>query len=718
MADELDVVVKVEPADANAGLKSVADSVKGLQEQIAGFSDGLRGVKDQLLAAFTVDKIIEFVGAMVEANSVSERLQAQLGASAQQIEVFNLIAKDSGTSVTAISEGFTTLETVINRSMAGVARAQDALASLGVRAKDFEDLSLEDKFDLIASKVAPLRDSTEKTAIVTELLGSAGAALIPILNKGAGALKEYHEIMQRAGREQPEFAREMGRLDMAILEMQASFSAAGKLIVSTFGPALTGLVNLGSRVAQSFSNSVKEGGLFYEVLDKLSIAVKGLVTALVVAQMSMEMLWEATKTVVYAIGESFMRLGSIIKAAFTLNLEEVQKQWGLLTAGLAARMETSRGEITKSAQAAVDQLNVIWNKAGDDKAKIDQTQDAEQRTRNQGALAARMAAYEADVRMAQLAYQKKAALLETEVMLGQTTQNQKFALLMQYNEQAYRESLRALQAAAAIEGLKPQQVAQINARIRTLQAQHDLDMVNLERQSLQAQMTMWQQYTSTIAGSFNSALRGLITYTTSWSQAMKNIMLDLGLEVVKNLVTEPLSKFIAGKLAMLTATTTYSTAQAAAEVAAAETALPAKIAGFTSDLTARAALVFAGVFANLAPFLGPAAAGPAAASEAVVMAQAAAVPKFDVGAWSVPRTGLAVIHAGETILPAGAPAEAYRAAAVGGPQAGGGGAQVAFHISAVDGEGMGRWLRNGGASQLARAVSRAQDKNPSLRPKA
>ncbi len=97
------------------------------------------------------------------------------------------------------------------------------------------------------------------------------------------------------------------------------------------------------------------------------------------------------------------------------------------------------------------------------------------------------------------------------------------------------------------------------------------------------------------------------------------------------------------------------------------------------------------------------------------MAQMAAVPKFDVGAWSVPQTGLAVVHKGEFIAPAGAPSEAARQAMTTGGGSGGGGSPVTFAIQAFDGPSVDRWLSGGGAAKLARAVSGYQDKNPSAR---
>ncbi len=720
MADELDVKVGADAGDATSALKDVANSVRNLQDQISGIQSALGGFRDKLLAAFSVDKIIEFGAAMIESASTTERLTAALGTTNAMVATLGVLTQASGGSVTGISGAFTNLSNVIARANAGVERSADELADLGLKAKDFQGLSIDEKFDLVAQKVSVLKDSTEKTAIVTALLGSAGLELLPILNQGAGALKEYREIMERAGAEQTdEFINEMGRLEMATIEMKASFGGLSQTIATSFASAFAGAANTVSRLVQEINNSIKSGGTFYYVVETLAGAAKGLASAFTVTIMSIQILWEAFKTAIYAMGELVMRFGAMLKAAFTLDLEGVKSNWNGLMQGLSARVQTTREEIGRYMKGAVDDLNVQWNRAKDDEEDIAQTTDANRRRRNQGAVAAALQAAEGEIRAAQMAYQRKAALLEQEVALGNLTQNQKFAALMQYNEQSYQAQLAALQRELAIAGLKPQQQQQINNRIRQLKAQHEIDMINLDRQSLQAQIGIWKQYTDTIANSFMTSMRGLITGMTTWSDALRSLVLDLGLQIIQNLAVKPAAEFIASRLAMLTASQTMAAGTAASEAAASAAALPAKVASFTSDITARAAQVFAGVFANLAPFMGPAAAGPAAASQAAVLAELVNVPKFDVGAWSVPRTGLAVIHAGETILPAGAPAEAYRAAAVGGPQGGGGGggSPMQFVIHAMDGASVDRWLRNGGAAKIARATSRAQDKNPSLRPK-
>ena len=113
-----------------------------------------------------------------------------------------------------------------------------------------------------------------------------------------------------------------------------------------------------------------------------------------------------------------------------------------------------------------------------------------------------------------------------------------------------------------------------------------------------------------------------------------------------------------------------------------------------------AAKVYGGVFAFLAPFLGPAAAGPASASSASVLA--AAVPAADVGGY-VLSSGLANIHAGETILPA----------QMNQPYQGGAGGTSGPTINLNGVYGTQAWV-NSVIPQIARALQSYSNLNPSV----
>lgn len=711
MADD-DVSVKIsgEASGATDSLKEVADGVKEVKEQISAVAEGTKSFKDAFLAAFTVEKVLEFVEAMTNAATQVERLTTALGASAAQIDTFDVGARAAGTSVGAISEAFTKLENTVARAASGQQRSVDALADFNLKAKDFIGLSLTQKMDLVADKLAEMRDGTAKTAAATQLLGGVATSLLPILNEGAGAFDKYAEVSQRAGSvATPLFLAEMSRLDLAMIETTKSLGGLGMEIATQFGPALAGLASTLSTVVQGMTNSAREGGTFAIALQTLVVAAQGLATAFVIAVAAIQTLWEVVKTTVFAMGEAFFTLGRLIKDVFTFNFAQAAVDFDALGAQMVGRAKITATNMESVMKSMTGSLKTIWNQAAEDQDKSDQTLDINRKRRNQDAIQAALARAEAEVTAAREVLRQKTSILDLEASLGQITQNKKFQQLEQYTEAAYQKELQALNSELAIGGLRVQQQQQILNRIRQLKAAHETEMINLDKQSIQAQFAHWKTYTDAVAGAFNSQLRGILTGQTSFSQAMKNIFLDLSIKTIELLVTKPVSEYIAGQLALLTATQSGAAAKAATEVAATEATLPLKIAAFTSDLTARAALTFAGIMANLSPVMGPLAAGPAAAGEAVVMAQMAAVPKFDVGAWSVPRTGLAVVHAGEMIAPAGAPADAARSAFTGG------GGDTHIHVHAWDAGSVQSWLRNGGAAQLAKPISRYQDKNPSSR---
>lgn len=716
--DNVTVSVAGEAGGATDALKDVANSVKELQSSVASITEGVSSFKEEFIKAFTVEKVLEFIESMTAAATQVERLTTALGVTATMVDTFDVAGRAAGVSVSAMSEGMTRLETTISRASGGIERSKDALASLGLTYKDFNGLDTTGKLDLLATKLSVLRDSTTKTAIAQQLLGGAASALLPILNQGAGAFQQYNAIVERAGSAAtPQFLEEMSRLDLSIIEVQKSFSGLGQSVITAFAPALSGTAKIISDMVEAMNNSIKSGGTLATVLNTLVIAVQALATAAAVSVAFIETLWEVIKTGVYAAGEGIMVLGKIIKDnLFTFNFSAATADWNNYLDGLAARNKITAANMAPIMKNMTDELKTIWNQAASDKEKIDQTQDANMKRRNQDAISAALARANNEIAIEKDALKQKTALLDMEVAAGKITQNQKFAALEQYTEQAYQAELKTLQGEAAIGGLSVSQQSAIFDKIKLLKQTHETEMVNLDKQSLQTQVTQWKQYTDAVSSAFNAQLQGLLTGQTTFTQAMKNILLQLSVQVIELLVTKPLSAYVAGQLAQLTATQSGAAAKAAAEVAGAEAALPAKIAAFTSDLTARAALTFAGIMANLSPLLGPAAAGPAAAGEATVMAQMAAVPKFDVGTWAVPRTQLAMVHKDEVILPAGAPSDAYRAAASGGGIGGGGGNPLQINIHALDAGSFKTWLQGGGAKQMAVAVSNYQNKNPSSRP--
>jgi hypothetical protein len=222
-------------------------------------------------------------------------------------------------------------------------------------------------------------------------------------------------------------------------------------------------------------------------------------------------------------------------------------------------------------------------------------------------------------------------------------------------------------------------------------------MLRLDEQSIAAQQAMWTGYFSSVTSAFNTQLRGLLEGTTSWQAAMTKTFENLTIKFIE-MVEQMVVKWAAAQIAQTTAATTGAAARAAAEQTAADSGIVANAANAMKTIMTDAAQAFAGVFAFLSPTMGPAAAGPAAAAQASVSAAAV----FDVGTDYVVRGGLALIHPGETIIPAARGSGAYTGAHA-APQIH---APVSINVSALDSQSVSRFF-NDNSRHMLRAINDA-----------
>ena len=204
---------------------------------------------------------------------------------------------------------------------------------------------------------------------------------------------------------------------------------------------------------------------------------------------------------------------------------------------------------------------------------------------------------------------EKKIVLDAEAKQFQITQDQKFALLEAETQKEYEAQLALLEQEAGIDGLTLAQRQQMLGRIAQLEEKHRTDMLRLDEQSIAAQQALWNGYLSNLTSAFNSQIRGLLEGTTSWQTAMKKVLEDLTIKFIE-MVEQMVVKWTAAQIAQTTAATTGAAARAAAEQSASSAGILSMAANAVKAIMTDAGQAFAGVFAFLAPVMGPAAAGP------------------------------------------------------------------------------------------------------------
>jgi len=211
-----------------------------------------------------------------------------------------------------------------------------------------------------------------------------------------------------------------------------------------------------------------------------------------------------------------------------------------------------------------------------------------------------------------------------------------------------------------------------------------------------------------IAGAFNGQLRGLLTGTESFREAMRKTLLQLTIDFIEY-ADKTLLEWVAKEALKTAATATGNAARTSLNQAANAAELASQGSTIIRSILASAAEAFAGVFGFLAPIMGPFAAGPAAAAQAQVAASVGAVASADIGMYNVPADMLTLVHHNELIMPA-AEASSFRNF-LSNPSSDQGrsqGVSIAptthFHINAIDGASVSNWARSN-SSEMLRAIN-------------
>jgi hypothetical protein len=235
------------------------------------------------------------------------------------------------------------------------------------------------------------------------------------------------------------------------------------------------------------------------------------------------------------------------------------------------------------------------------------------------------------------------------------------------------------------------------------------DKQKLDLQAAQTSQRTWQSLMQPIQRAFDTSITGMILGTTTLQKAVANIAQSILAEFV-NLGVKMVTNWLASELAMTTATEAGAAARTAAEGEGMAAGLAIKAANAAKSIATDSAQAFSGIFAFLAPIVGPAADGPAAAGEATVMAAASGIASA-AGGWVVPSNQLAMVHQNEMILPANISQGLQNMiSANGGAGAGG----VVVNVSAIDSQDVKRFFQSNG-SLLVNAVNKAMRNGSVLR---
>lgn len=303
--------------------------------------------------------------------------------------------------------------------------------------------------------------------------------------------------------------------------------------------------------------------------------------------------------------------------------------------------------------------------------------------------------------------------LDQELADGKISAQQKFEVLKNLANEEYQLDLKALTDRLRLADLDVAEQQKVNDQILILKRQHELQMQQLNVQSVAAQRAQWGAFFGSLTSSFNQVLNGMLQGTQTWRQALGTILQNLAVTFIQSMEAKT-EKYLESLLVEDAATEASATVKAAAN----EESNIAAIAGFivraVKVIASYAAETFAGVFAFLSGIMGPAAAGPAAASAAVVLGSTALLSA--AGGFVLPNDSIVQAHKNEMILPAGL-SKGLQDLVMGRQNQGTqGNTTINYNVNAIDAAGVRDFFNRHGRTLTAGIVKMQRD-NLNLRPR-
>ena len=285
------------------------------------------------------------------------------------------------------------------------------------------------------------------------------------------------------------------------------------------------------------------------------------------------------------------------------------------------------------------------------------------------------------------------AQLDMQVKIKQITEDKKASLAIAAlkKEETAVDALFAKELALA--GLTLTKKQEITDKQLAYDDRAAKEIFAQQAAAAEASAKVWDSASKTINSAFDSQVNGLLRGTTSWGQALKNVLASLTEDIIKFFLNWGLQ----------------AVENQAKQIALQASGVAAQKAMNASAITSDAGKAAAGAYSAVAgiPLIGPVLA-PAAA--AVAFGAVEAFGSYDIGSWSLPGDTIARVHQGEMIVPAQATpwAQSLMANAANGGGGGGGGGGYNHYGDIIS--------NAADARQVAREVASLWNRNPSMRP--
>jgi lambda family phage tail tape measure protein len=207
-------------------------------------------------AGLSLDAIKNKIEGVIQSAAGMEDLARRTGATVEMLSGLAGVAKISGTDMDSLATGMQKLAKAMVDAENGGTKSVESFKAIGISVGDLKGKNPAQVFELMARRSAEYEDGAGKLVVAQNLLGKAGANLLPVMHD----LSEVGDLQVKVTTEQAKQAHE---LEVNWRRLQASSEAVWKTIGLAMIPTLDDFV-------KTLLNVQTQSGGLKETIDQLA----------------------------------------------------------------------------------------------------------------------------------------------------------------------------------------------------------------------------------------------------------------------------------------------------------------------------------------------------------------------------------------------------------------------------------------------------------------
>lgn len=279
--------------------------------------DGFKDLAGGIVAAFSVEKLVEFGKQAIETADQMTKMAQKVGVSVESLSALSVQAKLSGGGLDELGSGMEKLARNAAAAAGGSKEQAAAFQAIGVAVKDANGnvRQQQDILTDLAKKFSGYADGVTKTADAQIFFGKAGAQLIPVLNElGEKGFDEVTKSAQAFGQViSTETAKQAEHFNDNLTSLGLEAKGLANSVVANLLPAL-------NQLSDSWVEAGKTTNNYADSANTIASAVKILIFGLL-----------AVKETIAAAVASFAGMYDTVKATFSA-AGDIVDAWATATA--------------------------------------------------------------------------------------------------------------------------------------------------------------------------------------------------------------------------------------------------------------------------------------------------------------------------------------------------------------------------------------------------